>query len=229
MNEEGKGKNKYTFKVAFISVICTLLFIIILLLFVLFGLKKCSSRSSSASSIGNSSSMKYNYDNEKLDNTFKKIVEKQLLVDGFDDTLTDVIAVVYLDYNTSFDLGIVVRSASTLYRYDIDGHYYSGYDNFVEYLLSLDLDADLPLNGGYVSLETYIPTSERLTLDKECQYLVSTNDVGTVKYFSGFYYENNDFYIYYLHELIDNHFDDGIAQLLGSESPLYGYYQSLQF
>lgn len=227
MSEEGKGKKKYTFKVAFISVFCTLLFIIILLLFVLFGLQKCSSRSS-GSSMGNSSSMKYNYDNEKIDNTFKSIVKNQLFVDGFDDdTLTDVISVTYSDTSASFNLNIEVRSDTKVYYYRLSNYPYSGFDNFVPYLLSLDLNTKLSLNEGDISIDTYLPTSETITTDKQCKCLISSDMSATNKYFSGFYYQNNEYYIYQHIELTSNPFSETPNQIIGLDSPLYGYFQKL--
>ena len=172
--------------------------------------------------------MKYNYDNEKIDNTFKKIVKNQMFVDGFDeDTLTNVISVTYSDSNSSFNLNIEVRSESKVYYYQLSNHPYTGYDNFLEYLFSLDLDTKLSLNDGDILLDTFVPTSEVVTLDKRCQYLVSSNDGGTNKYFSGYYFENNGYYIYQHQELTSNPLSGEATQVVGLDSPLYGYYQSL--
>ena len=75
-----------------------MLFIISILLLILFGLKKCNKDNSglSSSSGTSDSSIKYDYDVNKIDDVFKKIVKNQLIVDGFDeDSLKDVISVTY--------------------------------------------------------------------------------------------------------------------------------------
>lgn len=125
-----------------------LFFIVILLLFVLFGLKKCN-KGISGSRSSNSPTNKYDYDANKIDEVFKGIVKNQLLVDGFDDdTLTDVISATYSDTVTSFNLNIEVRSDAKVYYYRLSNYPYSGFDNFVPYLLSLDFNTKLSLNEG---------------------------------------------------------------------------------
>lgn len=95
--EEKKELAKRDLKIIITSIVCTLLFIIILLLLVLLGLKKCNKDNSGLpSSSAPSSSIKYDYDVDEIDDVFKKIVKKQLIVDGFDeDPLKDVISVTY--------------------------------------------------------------------------------------------------------------------------------------
>ena len=230
VKEQKKEENKKKLKTVITSVICTLLFIIILLLLVLLGLKKCNKNNSGLpSSIGASnSSIKYDYDVNKIDDVFKKIAKNQLIVDGFDeDPLKDVISATYSDTTTSFNLNIEVRSESKVYYYKLSNCPYSGFDNFVPYLLSLDLNTKLSLNEGTISLDTYLPTLETITTDKQCKYLISSNMSGTSKYFSGCYYENNQYYIYQHKELTSNPFSESADQIVGLDSPLYGYYQKL--
>ncbi|MBO7573827.1 MAG: hypothetical protein J6T25_03525 [Bacilli bacterium] len=225
--EQKKKQAKRDLKIVIASVIGTLLFIVILLLLVLLGLKKCNNNSSDPQS-SNSSSIKYDYGVNKIDEVFKGIVKNQLVVDGFDeDILTDVVSVTYSDISTSFDLNIEVRSESKVYYYRLSNYPYSGFDNFVPYLLSLDLDTKLSLDEGTISLDTYLPTSETITTDKECRYLISSNMSGTDKYFSGFYYQNNEYYIYQNKILISNPFSETSNQVIGLDSPLYGYFQKL--
>ena len=233
-NKEQKQQNnddkKKTLKTVITSIVCTLLFIIILLLLVLLGLKKCNKDNSGLPSSGGSldSSIKYDYDVSKIDDVFKKIVKNQLHVDGFDeDPLKDVISVTYSDTTTSFNLNIEVRSDTKVYYYRLSNYPYSGFDNFVPYLLSLDLDIKLSLNEGTISLDTYLPTLETITTDKRCKYLISSNMSGTTKYFSGYYYQDNQYYIYQHQELTSNPFNEASNQVINLDSPLYGYYQSL--
>ena len=240
-NEENKQNNKEqkqqdnddkkkTLKTVITTVICTLLFIIILLLLILLGLKKCARDNNGQ--LPNSgepdSSIKYDYDVNKIDDVFKKIVKNQLIVDGFDeDPLKDVISVTYSDTTTSFNLNIEVRSDTKVYYYRLSNYPYSGFDNFVPYLLSLDLNTELSLNEGSISLDTYVPTLETITADKQCKYLISSNMSGTTKYFSGYYYQDNQYYIYQHQELTSNPFNEVSNQVINLDSPLYGYYQSL--
>ena len=166
---------------------------------VLLGLKKCNKDNSGLpfNSGSSSSSIKYDYDVNKIDDVFKKIVKNQLIVDGFDeDPLKDVISVTYSDATTSFNLNIEVRSDTRVYYYRLSNYPYSGFDNFVRYLLSLDLNTKLSINEGSISLDTYLPTLETITTDKQCKYLISSNMSGTTKYFSGYYYQDNQYYIY---------------------------------
>ena len=227
MSEEGKDKKKYTFKVAFISVVCTLLFIIVLLLFVLFGLQKCSSRSS-GSSIGNSSSMKYNYDNEKLNDVFKKLVSNQVFVDmGVEDPIDEIVVATYSDSGSSFTLNIDAKIGDNLYYYYVNNVSYSGHDNFVSYLLTLNLDSNLPLLEGNGYGVSALPISnERLVNEKSTSYVI-TNSASS-KYLSGYYFENNEYRVYQKVELTNNDALPSVpSKIIDLDSPLFGYYQSL--
>ena len=149
-----------------------MLFIIILLLLILLGLKKCARDNNGIlpnSSSEPDSSIKYDYAADKVDDLFKKIVSNQLYADGFsEDPLTQVIAVTYTDSQTSFNLNIEVRSTTKVYYYQLSNHPYSGFDNFVQYLLSLDLDNPpyRTLNDGAITIDTFYPSLETVTTEK---------------------------------------------------------------
>ena len=123
VKEKDNDDKKKTLKTVITTVIYTLLFIIILLLLILLGLKKCSRNNNGTLPNSGSepdSSIKYDYDVNKIDDVFKKIVKNQLIVDGFDeDPLKDVISVTYSDTATSFNLNIEVRSDTKVYYYKI--------------------------------------------------------------------------------------------------------------
>ena len=228
--QQDNDDKKKTLKTVITTIFCTLLFIIILLLLILLGLKKCVSDNNEIlpNSGAPSSSIKYDYDINKIDDVFKKIVKNQLFVDGFDeDPLKDVISVTYSDTVTSFNLNIEVRSDTKVYYYRLSNYPYSGFDNFVPYLLSLDLDTKLSLNEGTISLDTYLPTLETITTDKQCKYLISSNMSGTTKYFSGYYFQDNQYYIYQHQELTSNPFNEASNQIINIDSPLYNYYHGL--
>ena len=97
--QENNENRKQTFKVAFISSVCTLLLIIFILFMVILGFKKCSKNNGGIASSKSSSSQYVEiYDNQSLDTLFKKIVNQRLLVNGFDaDSLKDIYAVSYID------------------------------------------------------------------------------------------------------------------------------------
>lgn len=211
--QQDKDDKKKTLKTFIITIIWTLLFIIILLLLILLGLKKCARDNNGI--LPNSGSepdsfIKYDYDADKVDDLFKKIVSNQLSADGFDeDLLTNVIAVTYTDNQTSFNLNIEVRSETKVYYYQLSNHPYSGFDNSVPYLLSLDLDnpPHRTLNDGAITMETFYPSLETITTEKTSyKYLISTNYSGTDKFFSGFYYENDEYRAYIHKPLVEDSF-----------------------
>ena len=229
--QQDNDDKKKTIKTVITTIICTLLFIIILLLLIILGLKKCASDNNGTlpNSSEPDSSIKYDYDVNKIDDVFKKIVKNQLIVDGFDeDPLKDVISVTYSDTTTSFNLNIEVRSDTKVYYYRLSNFPYSGFDNFVPYLLSLDLNTKLSLNEGSISLDTYLPTLETITTDKSSyKYLISTNYSGTDKFFSGFYFENNEYRAYIHKPLTGDPFYQNADLIVDKNNPLYTYYQKL--
>lgn len=227
MSEESKGKKKYTFKVAFISVICTLLFIIILLLFVLFGLKNCGHRDGGSRT---SSSGSPSIDINKANDKFKKIVKEQMTIDGFDDSLGDVKAVTYEDhYPNYFNLDIYVTGNNGLYTYHINNSSYpddkSGYDNVISYLL---LDNTPDIFDGDKSLAVLSISSDSIDTDITHNCIITQNDLGTVKYLVGAYYQNNEYHVYQNKKLTTSHpFSMEADQIIRSSDLLFSYYQSL--
>ena len=139
-----------------------------------------------------------------------------------------MISVTYSGTSASFNLNIEVRSDTKVYYYRLSNYPYSGFDNFVPYLLSLDLNTKLSLNEGSISLDTYLPTLETITTDKTSyKYLISTNYSGTDKFFSGFYYENDEYRAYIHKPLVEDPFKQNTDLIVDTNNPLYTYYQKL--
>ena len=227
--QDNKKNRKQTIRVAVISSFCTLLLIAILLLLILFGLKNCSKASNNGSSNNEqSSSRKYNYDNVKLDTVFKKLVSNQVFVDmGSEDPIDDIYAVSYSDTGSSFAINIDAKIGDNIYYYFANNVSYSGVPTFVDYLLTLNLDNNLPLiqgdNYGVSLLEI---SNERLTNEKSTSYVI-TNSV-TSKYLSGYYFENNQYYVYQKVELNNTDaFPLEASMIIDIDNPLFGYYQEL--
>ena len=231
IKEEKQEENKKTLKTVVISVICTLLFVILLLLLVVLGLKKCQPQGSGQSSNSDSCSEIYNYDKVKLDSVFKKIVAKHMQAEVFDDdTLTDVLAVNYTDDGASFDLDISVRSASKIYYYHLDNSSYTGYDNFVSYILDVDYETKvgIPLEGDDASLNFLPIVVDTISTDKQCKYAITENYVGTAKYLSGFYSDDSGYHIYLKKELVSvTPFNEKADNVIPSSDILFGYYSSI--
>ena len=240
--EQKKEENKKTLKTVISSIVCTLLFIIILLLLILLGLKKCASTNNGGLALSEApSGPKYNYDNVKLDDKFKKIVQTHLDgPGGIPDTVSEVKIVTYTNnYDDGyFTLNITALSESNnLYLYNAIKVYYpddkSSFDNLISYLL-LDDTPDNIFTLGKASISEYncysfIPTSEVINTDKQCKYIISNSNSGLVKYFDGFYYENNQYNIYHHQEYIidTNPFISQPDMVVNLEHPLYSYYQEL--
>ena len=223
--QEKKKKRKQTIKVAFISSVCTLLLIIIILFCVVLGLKKCT-RVSNNSSLG--SSQEYNYDNTKLDTVFKKLVFNQVYVDmGTEDPIDNIVVVTYSDSGSSFTLNIDAKIGDNIYYYFANNVSYSGFPTFVDYLLTLNLDNNLPLiQGDNYGVNLLEISNERLTNKKSATYVI-TNDVSK-KYLSGYYYENNQYYVYQKVELNNaDAFPLEASKIIDIDNPLFGYYQEL--
>ena len=230
--ENNKENRKQTVKVAITSSICALLFIIILLLLILLGLKNCSNKQNNdgpTSSSTPDSSYVDNYDRDDIDNVFKKIVWEYLDFNGFEVPLTDltnVIAVTYADNNTSFDLAISVESTTNrVYHYKVVNKEYTNHEDFLGYLL--DNETDLFLDAA-ASVDNYVATNEIITTSKtKNKYLISESP-SSIKYFSGFYFENNEYHVYQKKELTSsNPFNEEADQIININNLLYGYYQNL--
>lgn len=233
MNNNEKHNNefkKHTIKVAVTSVISTLLFVAFLLLFVLFSLKNCDKENNAFISSYNSSlSMKYNYDSEQLDKRFKSIVNQELSFEGFEDKITDIVAVTYIDnYPSSFSLDISSKCGNTLYFYQLEGYAYTGdkisYDNFVGYLLSLTSNDRLE---GNCTLERLEVVDEPITTSKISYKCVVAKSSTNVKYAFGYYYQNNNYYVCNNEAYVRNvdFFTSNTITVISNQSPLYNFYQ----
>lgn len=232
-NKEDNKDKKKTLKTVIISVVSTLLFIIILLLLILLCLKNCSKRNNGDLSINGSgnSGRQYNYDNELLDDKFKRIVNYERLYLGYEEEPTKVISIIYEDnYPNNFSLAITASSLNTVYNYRITDYSYTGdkssYDNVISYILSIDinnrLDGDTTLSGNTL-MDLSINTS-RTTY----KYIISKSLTDNY-YLSGFYYEDNEFFIFNnrLYTEGNDPFLEVGDQRATIEDPLYGYYQRM--
>ena len=225
--------------------ICTLLFIIILLLLILLGLKKCAARLGDSFNNENTSSEYVEiYDNVTLNDVFKKIVNKHLFI-NFDENkeMSDVIAVTYKDnYPNKFDLSITASTDDEVFFYSITNCVYQnnvdGYDNLVTYLLKQntvdhlvfmsdseegDLDFLVDLNRANKT------TAEVITTNKPNPHFVTSMTLSSVKYISGYYYQDNKYYVYDRLEYTDqnNPLGNNQGTLIDDTSLLYGYYLRL--
>ena len=225
MSEEGKGKKKYTFKVAFISVVCTLLFIIILLLFVLFGLKKCG-RASNNSSSGSSTSYTERYTTSDLDNVFKQIVKAGLEDLGIDDNVNKIYAVNWVDnksVDNTFELYISASGSGTnFYYYSVpNARYEEDNKELVPYLLGL---TSYYLDGN-VDLKQYTSLDERVNTSKTDNNYVVVQAPTNEKYLCGYYVEGDIYYAFPRKELVDSSdpfASGGVA--INSDLLLFDYY-----
>lgn len=231
-NKENNKDKKKTFKTVIISVISTLLFIIILLLIILLCLKNCSKRNNDGlSNNSGSSGPHYNYDNELLDDKFKRIVNHERLYLGYEEEPTKVISIIYEDnYPNNFSLAITASSLNTVYNYRITDYSYTGdkssYDNVISYILSIDinnrLDGETTLSGNTL-MDLSINTSR-----STYKYIINKSLTDNY-YLSGFYYENNEFFIFNNRPYFEGN-DPFLGvgdQKVTIEDPLYGYYQSM--
>ena len=229
--ELSQEQGKKTLKTVIISVVCTLLFIIIVLLLVLLGLKKCS-RVSDNSGSSTSGEPTYNYDNELLNNQFIKIVNYERLALGYEEAPSKVVAVSYTDnYPNNFSISITATAGNTLYYYNINNYSYSGdtssFDNCIGYISTLDITSRLDSVGAVQSIQSSTVTNETIETDKGNHYVISS--ATPLKYFSGFYLDNNQYKVYNYIEFTsgDNPFNTEPSFKANSNDPLYGYYQSL--
>ena len=219
-----------------VSSICAILLLVIILLLILFGLKNCKG---CASDIPNISSQKHDYNEEKLDDKFKAIVNAYRVGPGSSepDNIVEVEAVSYIDNYSSgtYSLSITVLSESNkVYEYKAVDAYYpedkSRYDNLISYLLLDDTPDELSLgdiNTSY-SCNEYKKIEETISTDKVCKYIITSNNSNTKKYIDGFYYLNNEYHIYQHQEYSGTDpFINKATQVVGPNDPLYGYYQYL--
>ena len=231
-------EHKKTLKTIVISVICTLLFIIVVLLLVLFCLMKCKSDTGNSSNTSTSSEYVEIYDSNKLDNVFKSIVKKHANISFSEDIeVKDVIAVTYIDnYPTNFDLSITVSTDDKVYFYSITHGTYDnsieGYDNLFSYLLNTNNDLLFigegdPSDAAYdLSLIKEDLTSEVVVTNKQKSSFVVSISPTSDKHISGYYCEDNKFYVYTKLDYsdADNPFGNNQGIMIDNTSLLYGYY-----
>ena len=235
--EIAKEGSKKSIKTIVISATCTLLFIIILILLLLLGLKKCAPVANSSSSSPSSGYTEI-YDNKKLNNVFKEIVKNQRKIDTADADIIspkEVIAVTYLESNNKFNLDIIIstednrvffyKANNCAYKADV-----TGYDNLVTYLLSNDEDQTLIFMGdGDISLEEENITTEVITTNKPNAHFLTSVSPTSEKHISGYYYQDNKYYVYNRLEYTDlnNPLGDNEGTLIDDTSLLYGCYLKL--
>lgn len=234
MDEEKKTSDKRDiFKVTIISSVSTLILIIIFLLLVIFGMKNCSSNNKESSlSSSNVNEPTYHYDTELLNNQFIKIVNFERQAIGYEEPPSKVVAVSYTDnYPNNFSISITATAGNTLYYYNINNYSYSGdtssYDNCIGYISTLDITARLDSVGAVQTIQSSIVTNETIETDKGNHYVISS--ATPLKYFSGFYLDNNQYKVYNYVEFTSgsNPFNNEPSFKVNSSSPLYRYYQYL--
>lgn len=236
MNREYRNDNKEfrkkTINVSVISVISTLVFVAFLLLFVLFALKNCAKENNASVSSGDMpSSIKYDYDSELLNSKLKALVNHELSFNGFEDEATDIIAVTYLDnYPTNFTLNISSLKGTNLYFYCLEEYEYKGdisnCSNFVDYLLTLNMNNRIEGNSSLERLEL---VEERITTSKSSYKCVVGQSSTNSKYLFGYYYEENNYYIYIKKDCTSgtNPFISNPSKTITNQDPLFKYYQLL--
>ena len=233
--EEHKEERKKTLKTVITSVICTLLFVVILLLLVILCLKNCSPRpnNNDSSSSSEPEPTWTEYDNPKLTNVFKEIVNTYLDFNmGETKDLKDVMMVDYSDNKeeTKFDLSICVTSNTEekyVYYYEVENKSYAGFTDPFTFLL--DEHTDLFLDE-VAHFETYKELNTTVSSDKPNRYIVVSNLANTAKYFFGSYQDTAkyEFHIYDKVEYTDgvNPFNND-GEIITTGNLLFGYYHSL--
>ena len=232
--EQKKEATKKSLKAIVGSATCLLLFIIILLLLLLLGLKKCTNNVSSSSSEEAPVEI---YDNKKLNNVFKDIIKNHAKIEhDVDINPEQIIAVTYVDdYPNTFDLSISAVADDKVYYFSLIGCDYQiniiGYDNLITYLLHEGQDCIFMGEGqgpGFV-LNMEIEdknTTEVINVNKPESHFITSKSPANIKHISGYYMQDNKFYVYQRLEYSDNNNplvnNEGI--LIDDSSLLYGYY-----
>ena len=156
-----------------------------------------------------------------------------MVVDGYDeDNLATVESVTYKDnYPSTFDLGITIRSESNkIYTYSIDNCFYpinkEGYEDFMSYLL---LETTSKTLNGDINLSYLEASNEKINTSKRSSYYAISKGLDDSRYLSGFYKENNEYYIYQ-NRLINEGEDPFIKdcdQKIISGDTLYEFYRGV--
>ena len=230
--EARQEETKKTLKTVITSVICTLLFVVILLLLVILCLKNCSNRNNNNNTSSSNSTSEptwSEYDNSRLTNVFKGIVIDYLDWVSLDDSISDVLMVSYVDRQDAFDLSIFVKSNTInnrYYYYQTSNKTYTGFTNFLEYLL--DNNTNLFLDSG-AHFETMDKVDGVTTTRENSRYVVVTDlSSNPKKHVFGSYFDNNIFYVYNKAAYVDN--SDPFTpngDAVTTSNLLYGYYRSL--
>lgn len=224
-NQEKKEEKKSTVKkiVAILIILDLLVAIILVLLFVF---KGCSSsnKGNTSSSSEPTHSERYNISN--LDNVFKKIIKTSLDDYGVSDDINRIYAVTYIDNrlsNKTFNLEITASGNDNHFYYlsISNGKYEADNKELIPYLLDLssyNIDGD-------IDLMTYEVINETINTSKTDNKYVIVKSNTDNKYLSGYYYENNAYYIYPRKELLNNSdpfLNEGVKAT--SEDLLFDYY-----
>lgn len=210
-----------------IKIACVVLFLVAIALLIIFGVKRCSKNNSS----NNESSSNEIYDSNQLNDAFKYLVNKKIDKEGLNDQINNIIAVTYSDnYPNSFSLNISGYNDNKIYYYAITNYSYpsnkNGYDNFVSYLL---------LNNNYQSIDTDVnlgiltrDNNGVITSKTNNKYLIGKSLTDT-RFLFGYYVDNDSYYVYH-HKEVEEGIDPFISDpsmIINSDSPLYGYYQTI--
>lgn len=230
--EDGKEKRKQTLKVAITSSFCTLLFIVILLLLILLCLRNCSKKQSGDNSSSSNEPTWTEYDNPRLNNVFKEIVNTYIEFNDVRKDLKDVMMAKYaLKEDNKFDLSICVTSNAEdkyVYYYEVENESYAGFTDPFTFLLDEHTDLFLDETARF---ETYKLLDTTINTDKSPnRYIVVSNLANTSNYFFGSYYDSG-LYQYHIYDKVEytdgeNPFNND-GEIIATDSLLFGYYHSL--
>ena len=228
--EERQEERKKTLKTVITSVICTLLFAVILLLITILCLKNCSPRGNNNDSSSSNNEPTWSERDESFNTVFLNIVKQNLQESGHPDVPTSVIEVTVNDHKSidnKFDITISTLSEDKLICYDATGVSYpvNYQQDYLTYLSSL---TDYYLDSTWYVNRYPFDNSGATPSEANNLYRIGVNENDSKKYFSGSYYKEGSYYIFYKKEVTTSNPFDAIADLvISSGHPLYGYYQYL--
>lgn len=234
IKEQKKEECKKTLKTVVASVICTLLFVIILLLGVLLGLKKCGRTSDNNEISSSETPTEEPIDierNSKINNVFLEMVNAKITIDGYSDTLTNIVAVTYVDlYPNTFNIAITAISNNKVYYYTCDNYTYQGdkttYSDFLSYLLTTGIDLRMPY--GIVDL---YPLQMINTFKDSNKYYVTSKNPSDENFLYGFYKNSNsnEFNVYQkrLYSEGEDAFSKQPDLVIKPNNILHNYYRGL--
>ena len=215
--KENKEKDKETSRLPIVIMI--LLFFLLIGLFITFLLIKGHYDSSNS---------KDEQINEKLNNRFLGLINKQITFNAYDEDIVKNIQAVTIEenYPTSYTLKITASSDIKVYFYETTGAYKENekeYTNLTSYLLVNDEEM-----LGSSSLTFNEISEEKVNSDKSPNYIVSKNNVDEL-YVSGFYFESETYHIY-LKASYDKNNDPFLGtanEIIDKNSQLFSYYSYL--